>query len=161
MNKIFLYGRLTADPERLTTKGGDPYVRMRVADNAVRNGEEIAQFHNVTAFGKTAQLVAEYLTKGRECIVDGRLQVREAMDKNGNPRTYYDILASSVQFVGSKGGGRDDWGGQQQTRQQQNTRLQPSGNWGGSQQRQAAGNWGNAPQQPQQNTQTNNDPIPF
>ena len=137
-NNITLMGRLVADPERLTTRAGEKFVTWRMAENwKDRGGQEQSQFHNVKAFNKTAELVAEYLTRGRECIVVGRLQSREAMDKNGNPRTFFDIVAGRVHFVG----GRNDG----QTAQQDN-RQQQGGGWGGNQQQQGGG-WGGNQQQ--------------
>jgi single-strand DNA-binding protein len=107
MNRICLLARLTKDPE-LRDAGGTPVVNLRVAYNTRKkvDGEwaEVGNFVNVTVFGKTAENVAQYLTKGREIAVDGRLEIRQ-YEHDGQKRESAEIIADSIKFVGGSDAG--------------------------------------------------------
>jgi len=102
MNRVCLVARLTRDPE-LRDASGTPVVGMRVAWNTRRKSEEKSNFISVTAFGKTAELCAQYLTKGREVAIDGRLELDE-WESDGQKRSEHKIIADNVRFLGGKDG---------------------------------------------------------
>ena len=97
--------RLVRDPE-LRDAGGTSVCNMRVAWNSRRkvSGEwtEVGNFIDVAAFGRTGELCAEYLAKGRECFVDGRLEIREWESDEGK-RSAPQIIADNIRFIGGKG----------------------------------------------------------
>lgn len=105
MNRVCLIARLTRDPE-LRDAGGTPVVNLRVAYNTRRkvDGEwtEIGNFINVTVFGRQAESVSQYLEKGREVGIDGRLEVRQ-YEHEGQKRESAEIIADNVRFIGGKG----------------------------------------------------------
>ena len=89
LNKIFLQGRLVADPELRHTQSGIPVASFRIAvdrDFKNQNGEKEADFINIVAWRGTAEFVTRFFSKGRMIIVDGRLQVRDYTDRDGNRR---------------------------------------------------------------------------
>ena len=101
--------RLVRDPE-LRDAGGTPACNMRVAWNTRRkvSGEwtEVGNFIDVAAFGRTAELCAQYLARGRECFVDGRLEIRE-WEQEGEKRSAPQIVLDQVKFIGSRGSDGD------------------------------------------------------
>ena len=112
LNKIFLQGRLVADPEMRHTPSGVAVATLRLAvDRDFKDretGEKKADFVNVVAWRATAEFVSRYFTKGRMAIVEGRLQMRDWTDKDGNKRTTAEVVADNVYFGDSK---RDGEGG--------------------------------------------------
>jgi single-strand DNA-binding protein len=116
INRVILTANLTRDPELRSTGGGTSVCSLRVASNTRRkNGqtgewEDKPNFFDVTVWGKQAENCARFLTKGRACAIDGRLEWREFTDKQGNKRQAVEIVADSVQFIG----GPQDGGGQSQ-----------------------------------------------
>ena len=112
LNKIFLQGRLVADPEMRHTPSGVAVATLRLAvDRDFKDretGEKKADFINVVAWRATAEFVSRYFTKGRMAIVEGRLQMRDWTDKDGNKRTTAEVVADNVYFGDSK---RDGDGG--------------------------------------------------
>jgi single-strand DNA-binding protein len=104
LNRSVLIARLTKDPE-LRDAGGTPVVNLRVAYNTRKkvDGEwaEVGNFINVTAFGRTAENVAQYVTKGREIAIDGRLEIRQ-YEHEGQKRESAEIIADSITFIGGK-----------------------------------------------------------
>ena len=108
MNVVVLVGRLTRDPELKFGQSGKAYSRFSLAvDRPFSKGE--ADFINCVAFGKTAELIGEYLRKGRKVGVNGRLQMNR-FEMNGEKRTSYDVLVEAIEFLESKGSG-DSMGG--------------------------------------------------
>ena len=102
MNLVVLIGRLTRDPELKFGQSGKAYSRFSLAvDRAFSKGE--TDFINCVAFGKTAELIGEYLRKGRKIAINGRLQMNR-YEVNGEKRITYDVLVESMEFVESKGG---------------------------------------------------------
>ena len=100
MNLVVLTGRLTRDPELKFGQSGKAYSRFSLAvDRPFSKGE--ADFINCVAFGKTAELVGEYLRKGRKVGVNGRLQMNR-YEVNGEKRTSYDVLVDTVEFLESR-----------------------------------------------------------
>ena len=100
MNIIILTGRLTRDPELKFGQSGKAYSRFTLAvDRSMQKGE--ADFINCVAFGKTAELIGEYLRKGRKAGVTGRLQMGR-YEVNGEKRTSYDVVVDNIEFLESK-----------------------------------------------------------
>lgn len=101
MNLVVLIGRLTRDPELKFGQSGKAYSRFSIAvDNPMKKGE--ADFINCVAFGKTAELIGEYMRKGSKIGVNGRLQMNR-YEVNGEKRTSYDVLVEQIEFLDSKG----------------------------------------------------------
>lgn len=116
LNKVFLMGRLTRDPEMRTTQSGIPMCRITVAvdRNFVKQGEERqADFIDVTCWRQTAEFVCKWFTKGRMILVEGNLQNNNYTDKNGNKVYTYAVTADNVSFCGDKGNGGQNGGGYQ------------------------------------------------
>ena len=103
MNKVFLIGRLSRDPELRHTTSGTPVCQINVAiSRPVQQGAEPqTDFINVVVWNKQAENVAKYLSKGRQIAVEGRIQTRN-YDNNEGKRTYVtEVIASNVEFLGS------------------------------------------------------------
>jgi single-strand DNA-binding protein len=113
INRVILTGNLTRDPELRSTNSGTSVCGLRVAVNTRRKdpntGEwtDKANYFDVTVWGAQGENCAQYLQKGRPVAVDGRLEWREWEDKAGNKRQSVDIIADSVQFLGSREGGEN------------------------------------------------------
>lgn len=104
LNKCFLLGRLTKDPEIRRTNGGTAVTSFTLAvDRDFKtNGEKDTDFIEVVAWRNTAEFVSKYFSKGRMAIVEGRLQIRDWTDKNGNKRRTAEVVADNVYFGDSK-----------------------------------------------------------
>ena len=107
INRVVLTGNLTRDPELRSTPGGTSVCSLRVACNTRRkdaSGEWVDKpnYFDVTVWGAQGENCAQYLAKGRPVAVDGRLEWREWEDKEGNKRQSVEIVADSVQFLGSR-----------------------------------------------------------
>ena len=100
-NRIILVGRLTRDPELRATPDGVSVVRFRLAvDRGMRAGEERqTDFFDIVAFRQLADTVANYTTKGRLVLVEGKLQTRSYTDREGNRRKAYEVVADTVRFL--------------------------------------------------------------
>ena len=111
INKVILIGNLGADPELRYTSGGQAVTELRLATTRSWTGkdgkrQEDTQWHRVVVWGKQAEHCKEYLSKGRQCYVEGRLQTRQWEDRDGNKRYTTEVVAETVQFLGGgKGGG--------------------------------------------------------
>jgi single-strand DNA-binding protein len=110
LNKVLLIGNLGADPDMRYTPSGAGVCELRVATNESwtdKSGQrqERTEWHRVVVWGKRAELCAKYLTKGRQCYVEGRLRTRSWDDKDGNKRYTTEIVATDVQFLGGRGPG--------------------------------------------------------
>ncbi len=120
VNKAILIGNLGADPEVRFTPGGQAVANFRIATSESwndKNGQkqERTEWHRIVVWGKLAELCGEYLKKGRQCYVEGRLQTREWTDKEGKKNYTTEVVANSVVFLGGRdsggaGRGRDDFG---------------------------------------------------
>ena len=107
VNKVILVGRLGKDPELRYTSSQVPVVSFSLATGERRkdqsgNWVEHTEWHNITAFNKTAEVCSNYLKKGREVYIEGRIQTRKWQDKEGKDRYTTEIIASTVQFLGSR-----------------------------------------------------------
>ena len=114
LNRIVLMGRLTRDPELRKTQSDTPVCSFSLAVDRdyKRDGEKETDFIDVVAWRSTAEFVSRYFAKGRMAVVEGRLQIRDWQDNNGNKRRSAEIVADNVYFGDSKRDG--DGGGYQQ-----------------------------------------------
>lgn len=103
MNVTVLVGRLTKDPEVKFGQTGKAYARFTLAVNRPFSKDE-ADFISCVAFGKTAELIGEYLRKGHKAGVTGRLQMNR-YEVNGEKRTSYDVIVDTIEFLESRQNG--------------------------------------------------------
>ena len=101
LNHITIMGRMVRDPELRHTQKGTAVTGFTVAVERDRK-EDGTDFIDVTAWGKTAEFVCKYFTKGRMAVVEGRLQFRDWIDREGNKRKSAEVVANSVYFGDSK-----------------------------------------------------------
>jgi len=116
VNKVFLIGNLGVDPEVRFTPSGQAVANFRIATNESwtdKSGQkqERTEWHRIVVWGKLAELCGEYLKKGRQCFVEGRLQTREWTDKEGKKNYTTEVVANNVQFLGGRGEGGGGFGG--------------------------------------------------
>lgn len=109
INKAFLFGNLTKDPELKSLPSGTKVASFGVATNRTwkdKNGakQEDVTFHNVVAFGKQAEVIAQYLKKGRSIFVEGRIANRSWDDKEGVKKYRSEVVLENFQFGPSAGG---------------------------------------------------------
>ena len=105
LNKIILMGRLTRNPELRRTQSGTAVASFTLAvyrDYKPQDGERETDFIDIVAWRGTAEFVSKYFTKGRMAVVEGRLQVRDWTDKDGNKRRSTEVVADNVYFGDSK-----------------------------------------------------------
>jgi single-strand DNA-binding protein len=106
LNRVLLIGNLGADPELSYTPSGTARTTMRLATHEVwtnRDGEkgERTEWHRVIAWGRLAEICGQYLSKGRQVFIEGRLQTRSWEDRDGNKRWTTEVVASGMQMLGS------------------------------------------------------------
>ncbi len=111
VNKVILIGNLGADPEVRFTPGGQAVANFRVATNESwtdknQQKQERTEWHRIVVWGKLAELCGEYLKKGRQAYIEGRLQTREWTDKEGKKNYTTEVVANQVQFLGGGAGVR-------------------------------------------------------
>lgn len=117
VNKVILVGNLGADPEVRFTPGGQAVANFRMAttdswtDRSSGQRQERTEWHRIVVWGKLGELCGEYLRKGRQCYVEGRLQTREWQDREGQKRYTTEIVANQVVFLGGRGDGGGYGGG--------------------------------------------------
>ncbi|OAG27648.1 single-stranded DNA-binding protein [Thermodesulfatator autotrophicus] len=107
VNKVILIGRLGADPEIRYTADGQPVATFRLATSerwTDKNGQrqERTEWHRIVAFGKLAEICGEYLSKGRQVYIEGRLQTRSYEDRDGIKRYVTEIVAQNMQMLGRR-----------------------------------------------------------
>ncbi len=110
LNKVLLIGNLTRDPELRYTPTGAAVCTFGLATNRswqTENGEkhEQAEFHTIVAWNKLGEICAEFLTKGKQCYVEGRLSTREWEGQDGQKRRSTEVIANEVIFLGGATGG--------------------------------------------------------
>ena len=108
VNKAILIGRLGKDPEMRYTSSGTAVVNFSMATNHFTkdqdgNNTDQTEWHQVVAFGRTAEVAGEYLNKGKLVYIEGRLQTRSWDDKNGQKRYKTEVVCTNLQLLGSKG----------------------------------------------------------
>ncbi|MBE9529002.1 MAG: single-stranded DNA-binding protein [Proteobacteria bacterium] len=119
VNKAILVGNLGADPEMRYTPGGLAVANFTLATSENRTNKEgtketKTEWHKLVAFGKLAEICGEYLHKGKQVYIEGRIQTRNWEDKEGNKRYTTEIVANQMQMLGSRGdsgGGGSSYGG--------------------------------------------------
>lgn len=105
MNKAMLIGRITTKPELRTTSSGTPYTRFSIAINrqyANENGEKETDFINILVWRKQAENVCNFLDKGSQVAIEGRIQTGNYTDKDGNNRNSFEVVADNIQFLDKK-----------------------------------------------------------
>jgi single-strand DNA-binding protein len=110
INKVILVGNLGRDPELNYLPSGQSVCKFSLATSRAykdKQGElkEETEWHNIVAWGKTGEICAQYLKKGGQAYVEGRIQTRQWEDKTGNKRTSVDIVADNVQILGRRESG--------------------------------------------------------
>lgn len=112
LNKVQIIGNCGRDPEVRYTQGGDPVANFSLAATEKWNGkngpEGRTEWFNVTAFGKRAAVVKDYVSKGRQVYVEGKLQTEDWTDKDGNKRKSVKVIASNIILLGSRGDKTND-----------------------------------------------------
>lgn len=110
LNKVMLIGNLGADPEVRYTAGGSAIANIRLAtaeswrDKETGDMQERTEWHRVAFFGRLAEIAAEYLKKGSQVYIEGRIQTRKWNDKDGTERYSTEIVANDMQMLGGRGG---------------------------------------------------------
>lgn len=115
INQVILMGNLTRDPELRTTPSGQSVCSFSLAVNRSWQGQDGSQqdavdYFDITAWGKLGELVNQYLSKGRKCLVQGRLSQR-SWEQDGQKRSKVEVVASDVTFLDGGGGGAGGDGG--------------------------------------------------
>ena len=108
VNKVILIGNLTRKPELRQTQSQTSVTTLSIATNDRRKNssgeyENVAEYHDVVVFGRTAENCERFLDKGRQVYIEGKLQTRKYTDKDGNERRKTEILSNQVVFLSTKG----------------------------------------------------------
>ena len=140
VNKVIIVGNLGKDPETRYAPNGDAVTNIVVAttetwkDKASGEKREATEWHRVVFFGKLAEIAGQYLKKGSQVYLEGKLKTRKWQDKDGQDRYTTEINADEMKMLGSKGDGQQQEGQRPQQTQQRppaNTQRQPQGPAGG------------------------------
>lgn len=107
MNKVLLTGRLTRDPEMRQLASGKAVTTFSVATNEYRTGQEKSEYHNVVTWDRLAQICAQFLGKGQQVAVEGRLQTRSWDDDQGKRHWKTEVVAGQVEML--SGRRKKDW----------------------------------------------------
>ena len=129
LNKVILIGNLGRDPEVRYMPNGEAVCNFSIATSETWNDrqsgqrQERTEWHNITMYRRLAEIAGQYLKKGSQVYIEGRIQSRKYTGKDGIERTAYDIVANEMKMLGSRnasggGGNYDDQGGYQQPAQQ-------------------------------------------
>jgi len=116
VNKVILVGNLGADPEVKYMPNGNAVANVTVAtseswkDKQSGEQKDKTEWHRVVFFRRLAEIAGEYLKKGSQIYIEGKLQTRKWQDKNGNDRYTTEIIANEMQMLGGRGGGSGDFG---------------------------------------------------
>lgn len=111
LNKVFLIGRLTQDPQLRTTPNGQSVCSFGIATNRIRKDQKTGEvkksteYHNIVLWQRLAEIVSQYLTKGSLVLIEGRLQTRTWQDSSGNQRSRTEIIGERIQ-LGPKAAGK-------------------------------------------------------
>jgi single-strand DNA-binding protein len=163
VNKVIIVGNLGRDPETRYMPNGEAVTNIAVAtteswkDKSSGEKKEITEWHRITFYRKLAEIAGQYLKKGSQVYIEGRLMTRKWTDKESIERYTTEIIADTMQMLGNRQGGGDDYGNGNDRHPQGNQQRQPQGNdrqQHGGQQRQ-----GN--QRPAPSYNDMDDDIPF
>jgi len=111
VNKVILVGNLGADPETRSMPSGMTVTNIRIAtseswkDKATGAQQDRTEWHSIAMFGRLGEIAAEYLRKGSQVFIEGKLRTRKWQDKQGNDRYTTEIIADNMQMLGSRAGG--------------------------------------------------------
>ena len=111
VNKVILVGNLGADPETRSMPSGMTVTNIRIAtseswkDKTSGAQQEKTEWHSIALFGRLGEVAAEYLRKGSQVFIEGKLRTRKWQDKSGNDRYTTEIIADNMQMLGARGGG--------------------------------------------------------
>lgn len=117
VNKVILVGNLGADPETRSMPSGMTVTNIRIAtseswkDKTSGAQQERTEWHSIALFGRLGEIAAEYLRKGSQVFVEGKLRTRKWQDKTGNDRYTTEIIADNMQMLGARAGGGGGVGG--------------------------------------------------
>ena len=110
INKVILVGNLGADPESRAMPSGSAVTNIRLAtseswkDKTTGDQQERTEWHNVAFFGRLAEVAAEYLHKGSQVYIEGKIRTRKWQDRDGNDRWSTEIIANEMQMLGGRAG---------------------------------------------------------
>src|SRR5262245_54048796 len=110
VNKVILIGHLGQDPQQRAMPSGKAVVNLRIAtteqwrDKQTGENKEATEWHNVAMFDRLAEIAAEYLRKGSQVYIEGRIRTRKWQDKEGNDRYTTEIIANEMNMLGGRGG---------------------------------------------------------
>jgi len=160
INKVILVGNLGNDPEVRYSQSGSAIATLSVATSESwkdKNGEqqERTEWHRVKAFGRLAEIMGEYLKKGRQVYIEGSLRTEKYTDKNGVEKYSTDIIADEMQMLGGMGEGGG--GGQRGGGERSERPARPSG---GGQRGGGGGDYGSRPGGSSAPPSRNDDPFP-
>lgn len=160
INKVIIVGNLGSDPETRYTQSNSAVTTLSIAtseswkDRNTGDMQERTEWHRVVMFSRLAEIAGEYLQKGRQVYIEGKLRTRKWQDNNGNDRYTTEIVADEMQMLGGRAGGGSSapfQGGQDS-----------ADNFGGGRaQTQPAGNTGSGNPPPPQDEPFDDDDIPF
>ena len=139
VNRAIIVGTVGRDPELRTTNSGTSVTTISIATNEKRKGEDVTTWHQVVCFGKTAEIACEYLAKGREVYVEGRM-VHGQYEKDGQTHRKFEVIADRVVFLGRGNSGQQG----NYHKPQEQSQGGNSGGWGGGQGQNQSGGWGNS-----------------
>jgi single-strand DNA-binding protein len=117
INKVILVGNLGQDPQTRAMPSGKSVVNLRIAttdqwrDKQTGENKENTEWHTVVMFDRLAEIAAEYLRKGSQVYIEGKLRTRKWQDKEGNDRYSTEVVANEMQMLGGRGGGGGGGGG--------------------------------------------------
>jgi single-strand DNA-binding protein len=116
VNKVILVGNLGANPEMRFTQGGQAVANLRIATTerwTDKNGQkqEATEWHRVVVWGKQAEIMGQYLTKGRQVYIEGKIRTRQWQDQQGQKRYSTEVVAQNIQMLGSRDGASGAGGG--------------------------------------------------
>lgn len=118
VNKVILVGTLGADPETRSMPSGMTVANIRIAtneswkDKASGAMQERTEWHSIALFGRLGEIATEYLRKGSQVYIEGKLRTRKWQDKQGNDRYTTEIIGDNMQMLGGKSGGGGSMGGE-------------------------------------------------
>lgn len=157
VNKVIILGRLGNNPEVRTTQNGTVVATMSIATNDGIGEKMTTEWHRVVLFGKSAEAIQRYATKGTQLYLEGRLRTNKYQDKNGNTQYSTEIIANSFQFVGGSGNSNSNNNSSYDSSKQSDSN--PSNNSGYSNQQKSKQN--NMPDFAEINSNNFDDDIPF
>jgi len=164
VNKVIIVGNLGRDPETRYMPNGEAVTNIAVAtteswkDKSSGEKKEITEWHRITFYRKLAEIAGQYLKKGSQVYIEGRLQTRKWTDKENIERYTTEIIADTMQMLGNRQGGGDDHEHGNDRQQNGNQQRQPPGN---QQRQQQGGQQRQGNQRPTPSYDDMDDDIPF